>query len=87
MATNVSVYPNPFETALSLEVFVEENEETIVRMVNNDQKIIKMLSWNLQKGTNKTSWDDLGSLPAGNYFVEIRNMEGKNMFSTKLIKK
>lgn len=45
-----------------------------------------MMNWSLKKGTNKTSFEDLESLPAGNYFVDIRDMEGKNLFNTKLVK-
>lgn len=86
MPTNVSVYPNPFDGALSLEVIVEASKETVVSMINQQQKIIKLLNWNLHRGTNKTTLEDLGELPSGNYYVEIKNMEGKNLFRTKLVK-
>ena len=86
MTTQVSVYPNPFASTLSFEVVVESNESAIVRMLDHNQKIIKMMSWNLKKGTNKTSFDDLQSLPSGSYYIDIKNMEGKNLFNTKLVK-
>ena len=86
MTTHVSVYPNPFTSTLSLEIVVEKNESTIVRMLNEKHNIIRMLSWNLKKGTNKTSLNDLDSVPAGDYYVDIVSMDGKKMFNTRLVK-
>lgn len=86
MCTQVSIYPNPFLSTLSVEVIVEHNASAIVQMLDQGLKIIKMLSWNLKKGTNKTSIDDLEDLPAGNYYVDIKNSDGKNLFTTKVVK-
>ncbi len=86
MCTQVSIYPNPFIANLSFEVVVEHNVSAIVQMLDEELKIIKMLSWNLKKGTNKTSLDDLEVLPAGNYYVDIKNSDGKNLFTTKIVK-
>ena len=86
MSTQVSIFPNPFLSTLSFEVIVESNSSTIVQMLDKKLKIIKMLKWNLKKGTNKTSIDDLDTLPAGDYFVDIKNMDGKNLFATKIVK-
>jgi len=86
MSTQVSIFPNPFLSTLSFEVIVENNACTIVQMLDKKLKIIKMLKWNLKKGTNKTSIDDLDTLPAGDYFVDIKNMDGKNLFATKIVK-
>lgn len=86
MSTQVSIFPNPFLSTLSFEVIVENNASTIVQMLDKQLKIIKMLKWNLKKGTNKTSIDDLDTLPAGDYFVDIKNMDGKNLFATKIVK-
>ena len=86
MTTQVSIYPNPFASTLSFEVVVEANESAIVRMLDQKQKIIKMMSWNLKKGTNKTSFNDLQSLPSGTYYIDIKNMAGNNMFNMKVDK-
>ncbi|MEJ7736550.1 MAG: T9SS type A sorting domain-containing protein [Chitinophagaceae bacterium] len=86
MTTQVSIYPNPFASSLSFEIIVENNEATIIRLLDQKQKIIKMISWHLKKGTNKTSFDNLQSLPNGNYFVDIKNLDGSNLFSTKIAK-
>jgi len=86
MTTQISVFPNPFVSSLSFEVMIPTNEATIVRMMDENHKIIKLLRWSLKRGTNKTTLDDLHSLPAGDYFVDIKNMEGEALFTTKLIK-
>ncbi len=69
-----------------MEVVVETNAAAIVRMLDHEQKIIKMMSWNLKRGSNKTSLNDLESLPAGAYFLDIKNMDGENLFNTRLVK-
>ncbi|HZG24826.1 MAG TPA: hypothetical protein VEZ17_09620, partial [Chitinophagaceae bacterium] len=79
MITHVKISPNPFVSTLSLEVIVEVNASTIVRMLDNQQKIIKMMNWTLKKGTNTTSVEDLGSLPSGLYYLDIKNMEGQKI--------
>lgn len=86
MTTQISVYPNPFGSTLSFEVVVQQDESVIVRMLDQKQRIIKLMSWSLKKGTNKTSFDDLDELPSGNYYIDITGSEGKTLFNTKLVK-
>jgi hypothetical protein len=86
MPNHFSAYPNPFKETLSLEVEVDANVATIVKIVNPEGKIIKLLSWNIKQGTNKTSLHDLRSLEPGDYFVEIKDMKGNNLFTAKLNK-
>jgi predicted phosphatase len=86
MPNHFSAYPNPFKDSLSFEVEVDTNISTIVKIVNPEGKIIKLLSWNIKQGINKTSLHDLQSLEPGDYFVEIKDMKGNNLFSAKLMK-
>jgi hypothetical protein len=86
MPTHLSAYPNPFNESLSFEVEVENNISTIIKIVDDGGKIVKLLSWNLKKGTNKTSLNDLESLMQGEYFVDFKDMNGNNLFSAKLVK-
>ena len=55
MPNHLSAYPNPFKETLSFEIEVEQNVSTIVKMVNPEGKIVKLLSWNIKKGINKTA--------------------------------
>lgn len=86
MTIQVSVFPNPFDLILSFEVIISQSKSIILRIVDQQKNIIKMISWSLKKGTNKTSIEDLHTLPAGNYFVELTDLNGKNLFNTKLLK-
>lgn len=86
MSILVSVFPNPFDLILSFEVVISQSKSTILRIADQQQNIIKMISWSLNKGTNKTSIEDLHTLPAGEYYVELSDINGKNLFNTKLVK-
>ena len=86
MSNHLSAYPNPFKDTLSFEVEVENNISTIVTIFDESGKIIKLLSWNLKKGTNKTTLSDLDSVASGPYAMEIRDMKGNTLFNTTLTK-
>jgi len=86
MPNHLSAYPNPFKETLSFEVEVDQNVSTIVKMVGADGKIVKLLSWNIKKGINKTSLNELDTLAPGEYALEIKDMKGNNLFSTRLTK-
>ena len=86
MITKVTVRPNPFYTVLTLDVTCETNRNIIVRMFNEDGKIVKMFSWYLVKGTNVTAINELNNLENGLFVLDIIDNEGKVLFSTKLTK-
>jgi hypothetical protein len=86
MITKVTVRPNPFHTVLTLDVSCDSNRNIIVRMFNDEGKIVKMFSWYLVKGTNVTAINDLGSLNSGTFLIDIIDNEGTVLFSTKLEK-
>ena len=86
MITKVTVRPNPFHTVLTLDVSCETNRNIIVRMFNEDGRIVKMFSWYLVKGTNVTAINELSDLESGLFLVDIIDNEGRVLFSTKLTK-
>jgi len=86
MSNHLSAYPNPFKDTLSFEVEVDNNISTIVTIFDESGKIIKLLSWNLKKGTNKTTLSDLEHVASGAFTLEIKDMKGYVMFSTILTK-
>lgn len=73
----VTVYPNPFQSRLSLELSSQENKTVIISMLNSQERIIKMFSWYVKAGTNKTDMDELGNLPAGSYHIYIKATDGE----------
>jgi hypothetical protein len=86
MITKVTARPNPFFTSITLDVVCEQSRHTIVRMFDQDNRIVKMFSWYLVKGTNVTTINELNSLSGGTYFVDMIDSEAKVLYATNLRK-
>ena len=87
MATAVSVYPNPFDRRIEIELTCAENRDCIILLANiEDKKIIRMLGAGLEKGLNKIPLDDLQSLQLGSYQLDIKDPAGDTIYKTLLIK-
>jgi hypothetical protein len=87
MPTAVSVYPNPFDRYIEIELTCAENGDCIILLANlNNNKIIRMLGAGLEKGVNKIPLDDLQSLQLGSYQLDIRDPAGDTIYQTMLIK-
>ena len=86
MSMKVITRPNPFFTAVTLDVTCDQNKHIIVRMFDEAGKIIKMLSWYVMKGSNVTSINELSILNNGQYFLDIIDSEGTVLFNTVLSK-
>ena len=82
----VTVYPNPFISKISLEITSLDNKTAIVSLLNSQERIIKMFSWNVKAGMNKTSINGLGSLPAGTYRLVLKETNGTPLHDTKITK-
>jgi hypothetical protein len=87
MAIEISVYPNPFDHYLMLEITCEETIDCIILLADLQHgKIIRMLGAGLRIGTNRVPIDDLKALSAGNYQLEIKTAAGDPVYKTKLFK-
>ena len=86
MITKVTVRPNPFTAVLTLDISCAQNKNIIVRMFNEEGKIVKMFSWYLVKGTNVTAINDLNNVSSGTYALDIIDNEGTVLFSCQLKK-
>ena len=86
MITKVTARPNPFFTSITLDVVCEQSRHTIVRMFDMNDRIVKMFSWYLVRGTNVTTINELNSLGGGTYSVDIIDSEAKVLYATKLRK-
>ncbi|WP_315821796.1 hypothetical protein [Paraflavitalea speifideaquila] len=84
--TKVLVRPNPFFTAITLDVASEHSRHTIVRMYDTEGHIVKMFSWFLVKGTNVTSINEINALSEGTYHLDMIDNEGKLLYSTNVTK-
>jgi hypothetical protein len=87
IATAISVYPNPFDHFVTLEVTCEENQDCIILLADLAQaKIIRMMGAGLNEGNNKIRLDDLDLLKPGSYQLDIRTAAGDVLYQTLLIK-
>ena len=87
MPTAVSVYPNPFDRFIEIELTYAENGDCIILLANmKDNRIIRMLGAGLEKGVNKIPLDDLQSLQLGSYQLDIKDPTGDTIYKTMLVK-
>jgi hypothetical protein len=87
MPTEISVYPNPFEGFINIEVTCAENRDYIILLADlQNSRIIRMLGAGLGKGINKIPIQDLHSLELGSYQLDIKSAEGDTIYKTMLVK-
>ena len=86
LITKVNIRPNPFYTSITLEVISGQNKQVVVRMANEDGKIMKLFGWYLLKGTNVTTITELSSLNNGEYTIDITSNDGVTLFNIQLKK-
>ena len=70
MTLKVTTKPTPFHSSVTLEINCEQNKTIIVRLVDEEGTIIRMLSWYVMRGSNVTSLTEL-TLGNGEYFLDI----------------
>jgi hypothetical protein len=87
MITKIIIRPNPFETFIALEIHCVHSKHLILRMTDNNDRIVKMFSWFVVKGANVTTFNEMDSLLAGEYCLDVMDLEGELLFSTELEKK
>jgi hypothetical protein len=87
MAIEISVYPNPFDHYIMLEITCNDSVDCIVTLADIGQgKLIRMLGAGLVGGTNRIPFDNLEDLSAGNYQLEIKTSAGDPVYRTRLYK-
>lgn len=86
MITKVTAKPNPFSTTITLDVMCDQNRHVIVRMFDEEGKIVKMFGWYLVKGTNVTAINELRHINDGSFILDIVDHDGNTLFSTTITK-
>lgn len=87
MISKVTVRPNPFGSAIVMEVNCKQSKHIIIRMTDDKERIVKMISWFVVKGANVTSLSELDHLAAGIYCLDVMDQEGELLFTTDVEKK
>jgi hypothetical protein len=87
IATTISVYPNPFDHFVTLEMTCEENNDCIIILADlTHAKIIRMIGASLIEGNNTIPLTGLGDLQPGSYQLDIRTSDSHLLYQTMLIK-
>lgn len=87
LTTEISVFPNPFENYIMMEVTCGEDIDCIILLADpGPGKIIRMMGAGLHQGINRLPLDDLQSLSAGQYQLDIKTVAGEVLYQTTVFK-
>ncbi len=82
----VSTSSRIFVHTVTVEIVARSEGHCIISFSNKHDKILRMMGVNLKEGRHSIQLDDLGSLTAGSYHLEVRNTEGKCLYDIELLK-
>ena len=77
MITEILVNPSPFKSSFTLEISCNQNIHAIVRLINAEDRIIKLFSWYLLKGANITNIDEILSTTSGKCRLDVIDQHGE----------
>ncbi|HLI92330.1 MAG TPA: hypothetical protein VKU83_01915 [Puia sp.] len=87
LTTEISVFPNPFEHFIFLEVTCDEPLDCIILLADlGPGRIVRMMGAGMRDGINRLSLDNLQSLSPGQYQLDIKAVSGDLLYQTLLIK-
>ena len=87
LTTEISVFPNPFDHFIMLEVTCDEPLDCIILLADlGPGRIVRMMGAGLKQGINRVSLDDLHSLATSQYQLDIKTVDGEVLYQTMLIK-
>jgi hypothetical protein len=87
MAKEISVYPNPFDYYIILEITCDEEVDCIILLADiKEGRIVRMLGAGLKSGINRIPLNDLELLIPGTYQLNIKTAEGESIYQTKVFK-
>ncbi|MBX7241926.1 MAG: T9SS type A sorting domain-containing protein [Bacteroidia bacterium] len=81
---SVSIYPNPANGTLNIQLFANENGKLTMDMTDVTGKAVQTVSWIYQEGQN--DWKvDLTMLASGMYFIHLNN-EKESMVQSLIVR-
>jgi len=87
MVKEISVYPNPFDYYIILEITCDEEADCIILLADiKEGRIVRMLGAGLKSGLNRIPLNDLELLTPGTYQLNIKTAEGESIYQTKVFK-
>jgi len=87
MVKEISVYPNPFDYYIFLEITCDEEVDCIILLADiKEGRIVRMLGAGLRPGINRIPLNDLELLIPGTYQLNIKTADGESIYQTKVFK-
>lgn len=86
MTMRISSYPHEFVHIVTIEITTAEEDYCIISLSAFSGTILRMLGVNLTKGMNAIPLLNLENLSSGSYYLDVKNTNGNNLYSTELIK-
>ena len=85
----ISISPNPFVDSFSIDIESRQVDDSfcIVRLSDSSGKIHRMLGVGFEQGNNHVQMDRLFYLSPGTYYLNIKNIEGRDLYNAILVKK
>ncbi len=74
-----TVRPAIVKDRLNIEMVMEYNQQVVLRMVNDEEKVVRMIGWYLLRGTNATAMFDLENLESGHYRIDVLDADGNRI--------
>ncbi|MCB0850931.1 MAG: T9SS type A sorting domain-containing protein, partial [Bacteroidetes bacterium] len=84
--TGVSVYPNPFDSNVLVELQLDQTDDIRLEVVNLQGKLIYSLEKiNIPAGIHQITWNAPSNLAQGLYMLNLRTKNG--FYNQKLLKR
>jgi hypothetical protein len=80
------IYPNPFENALNIDYVAESDDVLELTLTDLSGRVVSRMQKTITKGANKITWNNLGSLSSGQYYIKVSSLENGNSYLRKLNK-
>ncbi len=87
MKSKVTVNPNPFTSALVINIHGLFSMNIVIRLINSNGTVIRTIGYTVEKGDNKVIIDKLERYVVGAYYLEIKLLTGDLLNTIKLVKK
>ncbi|MBC7849275.1 MAG: T9SS type A sorting domain-containing protein [Chitinophagaceae bacterium] len=84
--SSASAYPNPFNSALTIQYYTGTDETVVLRIMDINGKLVRTMNWHVKKGPNSTSLANLKELTTGIYHASIIGANGNVVERLKLVK-
>ena len=83
--TNVKLWPSPFSDIINLSLYSDVNTNAVINITDAGGKRMLSQKTLITKGANQVNISNLATLPAGVYFLQMKN-EDKIIYTQKILK-